>query len=961
MTFNFDGQSFVGYAGDTLASALLANGIRLVGRSFKYHRPRGILSAGPEETNALVELRTGARREPNTRATQTELYDGLVAASQNAWPSLSFDVRAVNSWFGSLLGAGFYYKTFMWPASFWEKVYEPLIRRAAGLGRGAGVEDPDRYEKSTLHCDILVIGAGPAGLAAALAAARTGARVVLCEQDFELGGRLLAERCEIDGAPACEWLAKVVAELAAYPDVSILKRTTVFAVYDQGGFAALERVGDHVAEPAPFEPRQRLWRLVARASVLATGAIEQPLVFGDNDRPGVMLAASVRTYVNRFGVLPGRSAVVFSTSDDAVQTVEDMRAAGGSVAAIVDPRIETSRGIRSVEIVGPGGATVLECDLLAMSGGWNPAIHLASHLGNKPVWDQRIASFLAERLPPGMRVAGAAAGRKALRQCLEDGSGVGVAIADMLGFRAVHSFSRPATTEPEGKTEGEAAEVVPVSSPPLWRVPGPKGKAFVDFQNDVTAADLELAAREGFSRIEHMKRYTTLGMATDQGKTANVNGIAIMAEILGDRIDRLGTTTFRPPFTPVAISAFAGHSRRRHFRPTRLPPTHEFSRERGAVFIEAGSWLRAQYYPLAGEKDWLTTAIREARNVRAGVGFCDVSTLGKIDIQGRDAGAFLDRVYANTFSTLAPGKARYGLMLREDGIVLDDGTTTRLSEDRWYMTTTTTNAGRVLQQLEFCHQVLWPELDVRFASVTDQWAQVSLAGPRSREVLQRIVAAGIDVSDAALPYMGFCEGRLRGGEVHARIFRISYSGERAFEIAVPARWGHSLMQAIAQAGSPDGIVPYGTEALAILRVEKGHVAAGELNGQTSAADLGLGKMMSTRKDYVGRVLAGRPALIDPGRPTLVGLKAADPQLRLDGGAHLFEPNAPSTLAHDLGFVTSVAFSPEIGAWIGLGLLANGRDRLGQMVRAYDPLRGKDTLLVVCDPCFVDPTGERLRG
>jgi sarcosine oxidase subunit alpha len=973
LNFSFDGRCLQGYAGDTLSSALLASGVRLVGRSFKYHRPRGILSAGPEEPNALVELRSGARREPNTRATQIEIYDGLEAESQNRWPSLAFDVLAVNSCFGPLLGAGFYYKTFMWPAAFWERVYEPLIRRAAGLGRASGLEDADRYEKTTHHCDLLVIGAGPAGLMAALVAARSGARVTICEQDFALGGRLLSENDIIDGAPAVAWIADVEAELASFADVTVLRRTTVVATYDHGNYAAVERVADHVPTPT-YQPRQRLWRIYARASVLTAGAIERPLVFGDNDRPGVMLAGAVRTYVNRFAVLPGRRAVVFAPSDESARTIDDLSRAGVAIAAIVDPRTESSdvlraaarrsgaplyqgsvvrravggkRGVVAAEIDTGSKIVRAECDLLTMSGGWNPAVHLSSHLGHRPVWNAEIRGFLAVNPPPGMRIAGAAAGHGELANCLADGAAAACATLDELGFVATR------VVPPETAAESP-------SGAPLWRVRNASGKSFVDFQNDVTDKDVELAAREGFRRVEHMKRYTTLGMATDQGKTSNVNGLALMAEITGVPIETAGTTVFRPPYTPVAIAAFAGHARGLHFRPTRRAPTHEWSREKGAVFVEAGAWLRAQYYRQPGDRDWLDAANREAKNVRENVGFCDVSTLGKIDIQGADAGVFLDRLYCNMFSTLALGKVRYGVMLREDGIVLDDGTTARLSAQRWLMTTTTANAAKVLQHMEYYHQVVWPSLDVRFTSITDQWAQVSLAGPRAREVLANLVDPSLDVSNEGLPYMGTREGRLKFGAT-ARIFRISFSGERAYEIAVPARWGDALMRALMECGRPHGIAPYGTEALTILRAEKGHFAGGELNGHTTARDLGVGRMMSVKKDFVGRALAGRTAFEEPERPILVGFAPLDRKAKLDGGAHFFDVGASSDMVHDLGYMTTATYSATLGHWIGLGLLANGRSRIGETLRAVDLVRGKDILVRVCEPCFVDPDGERLRG
>jgi sarcosine oxidase subunit alpha len=970
LRFSFDGRSFSGYAGDTLASALIANGTKLVGRSFKYHRPRGVFSAGPEEPNALVELRSGARREPNSKATTVELYQGLEAYSQNRFPSLRFDLRAIHQLASPLIVAGFYYKTFMWPAAYWEKLYEPAIRRSAGLGRLSGEPDPDTYEKASAFCDLLVIGAGPAGLAAALAAGRAGARVILADEDFALGGRLLAERSEIDGVPAARWAAQAEAELASLPNVRIMRRTSVFGVYD-GEYGALERVADHWPVPPLFTPRQRLWKIVARESLLATGAIERPIVFGGNDRPGVMLASAVRTYLNRFAATPGRRAVVFTTSDDGWRTAADLAQSGVYVAAIVDPRprvatevralaaecpqhigahvrdAQGGQALRAVDIVdGKGAIQRVSADLLAVSGGWNPNINLATHLGGRGEWSNELASFLAHDPPKSMALAGAAAGRFTLAAALSDGARWGGEAAVRCGHRGVAAQSYRASDEAVAVT-------------PLWQVGGSKQKAFVDLQNDVTAKDIAISAAEGFRAVEHLKRYTTLGMATDQGKTSNLNGLAMMAALTGQSIAQAGTTRARPPQVPVAIGAFAGLHTGRHFKATRLTAGHAWATERGASFVETGQWLRAQWFVQPGETDWLQSVTREVTAVRSAVGICDVSTLGKIALCGADVGVFLDRVYSNMFSTLAVGKVRYGLMLRDDGFVMDDGTTARLSADSYVLSTTTANAVKVMQHLEFCHQVLWPTLDVQMVSVTEQWAQVAVAGPRSRELLQRLFGAAADLSDMAFPYLACGEFSL--GKVAARLFRISFSGELAYEIAVPAGYGDALARALMAAGEEFGVVPYGTEALSVMRIEKGHVAGNELNGQTVARDLGLGKMMSTKKDYVGRLMAQRPALLDPDRPTLVGLKPLDPAARLRGGAHLFAHGAAITPDSDEGFVTSVAFSPSLGHWIGLGLLARGPERIGERIRVYDPIRGADLEAEIVSPLFVDPEGARLRG
>ncbi len=943
-----------------------------MGRSFKYHRPRGILSAGSEEPNALVELRDGARREANTRATVVELYDGLDARSQNRWPSLRFDARAVTGLFAPLLSAGFYYKTFMWPAAFWEKIYEPLIRRSAGLGTMASAPDPDTYEKSSTFCDVLVIGAGPAGLMAALTAARSGARVLLADEDFRLGGRCLTERRHIGDLPAHEWATTVVDELASNPEVMLLPRTTVFGSYDHGAFAALERVSDHLPVPAPFQPRQRLWRIVARRTVLAAGAIERPLVFGDNDRPGVMLAGAVRSYINRFAITPGRRAVVFTDNDDAWSTVADLQAAGAEVLAVVDSREGTmdanrprsvsntkvingvvrralgGRALQAVEIVsGEGRLRRIECDLLAVSGGWSPTLHLTSHLGSRPRWDADRAIFVPDQLPAGMAVAGAANGEFTTRAALSAGYREGRSAAQALGLSPAQ-FALPSAPD-----ESAARQA-------LWRVRNTRGKCFVDFQNDVTATDIELAQREGFSSAEHLKRYTTLGMATDQGKTSAVTGLALLAEQTARPIGSIGTTAFRPPYTPVPIGALAGHHRGRDFRPTRLPPSHAWAKEQHAVFVETGAGLRAQYFPQTGESDWLPTVIREVTAVRTAVGICDVSTLGKIELQGPDSLQFLERLYANGFQTLAVGRARYGLMLREDGIVMDDGTVARLADQHYILTTTTANAVDVYQHMHYCHQVLWPDLDVQFVSVTEQWAQFAIAGPHARALLQGIVDPGQDISNSAFPYLAAANVKLAGGQ-RARLFRISFSGELAYELAVPARSGDAAIRLLYAAGASLGVVAYGLEALGVMRIEKGHVAGNELNGRTTAQQLGLGRMLSTKKDYVGAVMSRREHLANPAGPQLVGLKPVDRAFRLASGAHFLPVGGAVTAANEQGYVTSAAYSPALGHWIALGFLANGHQRHGERLRVCDPLRNREALVDICDPVFIDPQGERLRA
>ncbi len=965
MSFVFDGTEYQGYSGDTLASALLANGQKMVARSFKYHRPRGIFSAGSEEPNALLTLGQGAFKDPNTRATSVELFDGLKAASQNHRGSLKFDFMAITDLLSPFLSAGFYYKTFMWPRAFWEKLYEPVIRVSAGLGRLSGEDDPDTYDHGFLHCDLLVIGAGPAGLAAAQAAGRSGAEVILADEDFRMGGRLLAETYEVDGIKGVAWADRVLAELGAMKNVRLMPRTSVYGAYDHGIYGLHERVSDHLPVNGSA-PRHILWKAYSRQAVLCAGATERPIAFPNNDRPGIMLAGAVRAYVNRWGVAPGKRIAVFTNNDDGWRTASDLAAKGVEVVAIIDsrnhPPLKAPKGVRvamGTEVVNTKGRHGLRAitlsngqrisvDCLAVSGGWSPNVHLTCHQRGRPVWQDNIAAFVPGKdLPPGMNVAGAAAGTLALGGALAEGQGVAFAALERLGFAP-------------SQMEAPDAENEAVNISPHWRVKSAKGRAWLDLQNDVTVKDVQQAFGEGFRSVEHMKRYTTLGMATDQGKTANILAMAVMAECTGKTIAQTGTTMFRPPYSPIPVAAFAGRAKGQHFRPTRLTPSHKWAREQGAVFSETGLWLRAQWYAQQGETFWRDVVNREVLQTRASVGVCDVTTLGKIDIQGRDVAEFLNKVYANGFAKLPVGKVRYGLMLREDGMVMDDGTTARLSQHRFIMTTTTANAGAVFRHLAFCHQCLWPDLDVNLISVTEQYAQYAVAGPNARKLLQHLVDPEFDISNAAFPFMACGEITIAKG-IPARLFRISFSGELAYEIAVPSRYGDSLIRALMQAGKAYNVVPYGTEALGVMRIEKGHVAGNELNGQTTARDLGMGNMLSKQKDFIGGILSGRSGLNAPDRMSLIGIRPVDQGHALTAGAHFIPKGKAANTKNDQGWVSSVAYSPSLAHFIGQGFLKSGESRMGEIICATDPLRGVDIDVEVVSPHFLDPKGERLRA
>ncbi|PZX44617.1 sarcosine oxidase subunit alpha [Roseinatronobacter thiooxidans] len=982
--FTFNGKPMRGLKGDTLAASLLANGQMLLGRSFKYHRPRGVVASGAEEPNALVGLGRGDSYEPNQRTTTTDLFDGLVAESQNHWPSLNFDLLALNNLVPQFLTAGFYYKTFIQPRAFWKHVYEPIIRHSAGLGKAPkqDARDPDRYEQIYAFCDVLVIGGGIAGLQAALTAAQAGAKVALWEQTAHWGGRAPVDMVEIDGQPADIWIKTTVKTLESMDNVQLRLRCMGAGVHDHGYVLGYERITDHAPDPA--SPRHRLWRMRAGQIITATGAIERPLSFAGNDVPGVMLASAMRDYVVNYAVAPGHEVVVVTNNDDAYRTAITLRKAGVGVAAVVDARAQatgalpeqaramgirvlTGKGIRKVkgrghvngveicriDSKGTAYTEKLDCDAIAMSGGWSPVVHLWSHCGGKLLWDE-VGNFFRpdpDRPPLGADGAGF------VHACGSAAGAMGAVLAEAHATALKAAQALRAASTPPAPADDRVADAAPMEA--VWMMPRNaeydlRMKMWLDFQNDVKVADVQLAAREGFQSVEHAKRYTTLGMATDQGKLSNINGLAILSDALGQPIPATGTTTFRPPYTPISLGAIAGEARGAVFQPLRRTPLHDWHEGNGADWEPVGHWRRPYTYRRSGESRH-DAVNREVINTRQNIGLLDASTLGKILVSGPDAGRFLDMLYTNMMSTLKPGKCRYGLMCNENGFLMDDGVVARIDEQSFLVHTTSGGADHIHAWMEDWLQCEWWDWKVHTLNLTEQFAQIAVVGPKARQLLERL--GGMDLSREGLPFMDWREGTLGG--FSARVFRISFSGELSFEVAVPASQGRAFWDRLLAEGQDLGIMPYGTEALHILRAEKGFIMIGdETDGTVIPQDLCLNWAISKKKaDFLGKRGMERAAMTDPNRWTLVGLETLDGSVLPHGALAVRAGKNANKQAITEGRVTSTYFSATFGRGIAMGLVERGPERMGEVISFAGAGNTRIAARIV-DPVLYDKEGEK---
>ena len=982
ISFKFNGKTFYGFNGDTLASALLANGVHLVGRSFKYHRPRGIFTSGVEEPNALVQIiKDKGKTDPNIRATQIEIYEGLNAVSQNCWPSVKFDFNSINNLFSPIIPSGFYYKTFMWPVNLWEK-YELFIRRAAGLGRSPTEKDPDIYDHKYYHCEVLIVGSGPAGLIAAKAAVKEGKKVLLVDERPNFGGNLNfanKDHNKINKLSPLEWIDKTCLELQNNKNIKMLNRTSVASYHNYNYLIMMQSLTDHLPDKdKKGKIRQRLWKVRAKKVILATGSIERPMIFDCNDRPGIMLSSAVRKYVNSYGVKCGNNVALFTNNDDAYETAITLHDKGVKIKGIIDLReksngnlpkkcnemgikilwkstVVSTKGYKKINKIHVmnlskdnssviGNKIKIECDLLCVSGGYTPAVHLFTQSGGKLTYNEQKYYFHPKTNKSNQISIGSCNGTFGLKNIITESQ------------NKTNEFLNINCSEKFNVLESNGNDFENIWLLPSDKISG-KTKSFVDYQNDSTANDIKLALREGFKSIEHVKRYTTTGMATDQGKIGNMHALGIVSDVTNTKLGELGTTTFRPPYTPLTFGALVGRNVGQFFDIIRKTPMHNWHEKNNAKFENVGQWKRAWYYPINNENMY-DAVQRESKAARTKAGILDASTLGKIDIQGSDASEFLNRVYTNAWNKLAIGKCRYGLMLNDDGMVYDDGVTTRLDENHYIMTTTTGGAATVMGKLEDFLQTEWPELKVYLTSVTDHFATVSVCGPHSKKILEKVVK-NIDYSDKIFPHMSYKDGLV--DKIKCRVMRISFTGELSYEINIQANYGQSVWEKCMEAGEEFGITPYGTEAMHLLRAEKGFIIVGqETDGTVTPVDLQMDWIVSKKKyDFIGKRSLYRSDTMRKDRKHYVGLLTKDPKEVLEEGAQIVAEVENKPPMNMVGHVTSSYYSPNLNKSIALAVVKNGKKLKGK--KLYVPMPNKIIEVTVSDTIFLDKEGNRLNA